>query len=69
MDLNYISGESWKEFREKYPTAYGFLLSASLDGEYAYLASLAELRQRLTDWQLARYQELRQLRVNTGKEL
>jgi hypothetical protein len=33
MDLRTIRSEDWQAFREQFPSAYSFLLSASLKGE------------------------------------
>lgn len=37
MIISHISREAWQKFEERYPGAYAFLVSASLEGELAAL--------------------------------
>lgn len=45
MRLNTISGDDWREFAERFPSAQSFLLGASLRGE---LRGLLRDRERAT---------------------
>lgn len=57
MDLDRISQQSWNYFQYHYPDAHAYLLRASLIGEYAALTTKADLN----NWELARFEELKQL--------
>lgn len=57
MNLQHISGANWLRFEREHPTAYAFLLDASLQGEYAHLIG----KSNLTTWERSRLDELHDL--------
>ena len=70
MDFTHISISDFKAFSEKYPTAYAFLLKASLKGELDALRveidSMAHydwLRPERRDWVRGRIAELETLNL------
>ncbi len=57
MKLDTINSDQWAKFRKSFPSAYSFLLSASLKGEYQALVD----NNRRNTWEDGRLKELEPL--------
>jgi hypothetical protein len=59
MRIDYITGEEWALFQERFPLAANFLSNCSLLGEWRHLKG--QQLSSLNDWQRQRLRELNRL--------
>lgn len=58
--MQYINEKDWKEFEEKFPDAYNFLIARDLKGEYNILKRMHE-KHTPNEYEKKRFEELKRL--------